>query len=191
MPGMPGDVREGILKGMYKFGTSGIPKAKYHAQLFGSGAMVNEVIRAQQILEEKYGVAADVWSLTSHKELRRDALEVERWNLLHPGETPRVPYLTETLKNEPGVFVAVSDYLKALPDSIARWFPKPPVSLGTDGFGRSESRSTLRDYFEVDARYITLATLTALMREGEMEPEIVRQAVKDLDIDPDKLNPMA
>ncbi|MDP7385111.1 MAG: pyruvate dehydrogenase (acetyl-transferring), homodimeric type, partial [Nitrospinota bacterium] len=163
----------------------------HRAQLFGSGAIVNEAVKAGQILAEKYGVAADVWSVTSHKELRRDALDAERWNLLHPGETPRIPYITRTLQNEPGVFVAASDYVKILPDSISRWFPKPLISLGTDGFGLSESRAALRDHFEIDARYITLATLTALMREGEIEPDVVRRAVKDLNIDPEKRNPMA
>ncbi|MFQ5693821.1 MAG: pyruvate dehydrogenase (acetyl-transferring), homodimeric type, partial [Nitrospinota bacterium] len=119
-----------------------------------------------------------------------DALEAERWNLLHPGEAPRVPYLTQCLKDAPGVFVAASDYVKALPDSVSPWFPKPLVSLGTDGFGRSDSRKALRDFFEVDARYVTLATLTALMREGKLKPQAVQQAVKDLDVNPEKENPI-
>ncbi len=191
MGAMPAGVKEGILKGMYKLSASENGKADHRAQLFGSGAIVNEAVKAGQILEEKYGVAADVWSVTSHKELRRDALAVERWNLLHPGETPRIPYITRILQNEPGVFVATSDYVKTLPDSISRWFPKPLISLGTDGFGLSESRAALRDHFEIDARYITLATLTALMREGKIEPDAVRQAVKDLNIDPEKRDPMA
>ncbi len=191
MSAMPAGVKEGILKGMYKLSASENGKTGHRAQLFGSGAIVNEAVKAGQILAEKYGVAADVWSVTSHKELRRDALDAERWNLLHPGETPRIPYITRTLQNEPGVFVAASDYVKILPDSISRWFPKPLISLGTDGFGLSESRAALRDHFEIDARYITLATLTALMREGEIEPDVVRRAVKDLNIDPEKRNPMA
>jgi pyruvate dehydrogenase E1 component len=190
MPSMPEGVREGILKGMYKFSASGNGKSGLRAQLFGSGAILNQAILAQQILEEKYGVAADVWSVTSHKELRRDALDAERWNLLHPGETPRLPYITQRLKDEDGVFVMASDYVKTLPDSLARWFPRPLASLGTDGFGRSESREALRDLFEVDARYITLAALTGLMKEGKIKADVVRQAVKDLDINPEKINPM-
>ena len=190
MPAMPGDVREGILKGMYKFSASGNDKAKHRAQLFGSGAILNEVSKAQRILEEQYDVAADVWSVTSYKELRRDAMNAERWNLLHPGETPRVPFVTEVLREEPGVFVAASDYVKTLPDSIARWAPRPIHSLGTDGFGLSESRASLRDHFEVDARYITLAALNGLMQEGEVEPSVVQKAIRDLDISTDKRNPM-
>src|SRR5690606_29954126 len=119
--------------------------------LFGSGSIMNEVLKAQEMLAG-YGVAADVWSVTSYKELRRDALACDRWNMLDPGEKPRVPYVTECLKDAPGVFVAASDYIKALPDSIARWIPGRFVPLGTDGFGRSETREALRDFFEVDAR---------------------------------------
>ncbi|MEE8109930.1 MAG: pyruvate dehydrogenase (acetyl-transferring), homodimeric type, partial [bacterium] len=190
MPAMPGDVKDGILKGMYRYSASENRNGELHAQLFGSGAILNEVIRAQQILEEKFGVSADVWSVTSYKELRRDALDAERWNTFHPGETPREPYFTQCLKEAPGVFVAASDYVKALPDSLARWFPRLPVTLGTDGFGRSDTRGVLRDFFEVDARYVALAALTALMREGKIKPEAVQKAVQDLDIDPDKQNPM-
>ena len=129
----------------------GLPKAKARAQLFGSGAILREVLKAQEILEAKYGVGADVWSVTSYNELHRDGHACERWNLLHPGEPPRVPYVTQCLKDAPGVFVAASDYMKVLPDSIDRWVPRPLVALGTDGFGRSENRASLRDFFEVDA----------------------------------------
>ena len=121
-----------------------------------------EVLKAQQILEEKYGVAADVWSVTSYKQLYRDGNDCDRWNMLHPGEKPRVPFVTQALKDAPGVLVAASDYMKVLPESIAQWLPRPLVALGTDGFGRSESRAALRDFFEVDAKHIVLATLTAL-----------------------------
>jgi len=192
MPPMPdGDaVKQGILKGMYKYRPSDKPHAKYRAQLFGSGAILNEVLKAQGILEDRYDVAADVWSVTSYKELRRDGLEVERWNMLHPNEEPQTPYLSQCLADSPGVLVAASDYVKALPDSIARWCPRPLLSLGTDGFGRSESRRALRDFFEVDARYVTLATLTALAREGEIDSDDVEEAMHDLDIDPSKPNPL-
>jgi pyruvate dehydrogenase E1 component len=183
-------IKQGILKGMYKFRPSSKKKAKFHAQLFGSGAILNEVLKAQAFLEEKYDLAADVWSVTSYKELRRDALNVERWNILHPNEEPKVPYVTQCLADAPGVFVASSDYMKILPDSIARWSPKPIASLGTDGFGRSENRAALRDFFEVDYRYVTLATLASLMREKKIQSDVVSAAMEELEINPEKLNPM-
>ncbi len=192
MPPMPaGDaVKAGILKGLYKFKASENKEAKLHAQLFGSGAIMNEVLRAQQELEEKYNVAANVWSVTSYKELRRDGLDVERWNMLHPNQKPRIPYVTQCLADAPGVFVAASDYMKKLPDSIARWFPRPLVSLGTDGFGRSDGRKALRNFFEVDYRYVTLAALTSLLREKKIKPDVVLGAMEDLEINPAKANPM-
>ena len=191
MPAMPEgkDVREGILKGIYRFRTSTKKDAKLRAQLFGSGTIMYEVLKAQQVLEEKYGVAADVWSVTSYKQLYRDGNDCERWNMLHPGATPRVPFVRQALKDAPGVLVAASDYMKVLPESIAQWLPRPLVALGTDGFGRSESRVALRDFFEVDAKHIVLATLTALAREKQVKPDLLQQAVKDLGINPEKANP--
>ncbi len=189
-PPMPQGVKEGILKGMYKFRDSQNKEAKLHAQLFGSGTILNEVLKAQEVLGDKYGVAADVWSVTSYKELYRDGLEKERWNMLHPSEIKRVPYITECVKDAPGVFVAASDYVMALPDSISQWLPRPLVSLGTDGFGRSASRKALRDFFEVDWRYIILAVLASLTWEKKIEPKIVEKAILDLDINPSKANPM-
>jgi pyruvate dehydrogenase E1 component len=183
-------VREGILKGMYRFKAAEDCDAALRAQLLGSGAILNEVLAAQKLLAEKYRVAADVWSVTSYKELYVDGHEAERWNLLHPGEEARVPYVRKCMADAPGVFVAASDYVKALPDSIARWFPRRLTSLGTDGFGRSDSRAALRDFFEVDARYITLAVLTALLRENRVEAALVQQAIKDLDINPEKISPL-
>jgi len=191
MPPMPEgkDVREGILKGIYEFRTSSKKDAKLRAQLFGSGTIMYEVLKAQQILEEKYGVAADVWSVTSYKELYRDGNDCDRWNMLHPGETPRVPFVTRAVKDAPGVLVAASDYMKVLPESIAQWLPRPLMSLGTDGFGRSESRVALRDFFEVDAKHIVLATLTALLRDKQIKLDVLQKAVKDLGINPEKANP--
>jgi len=189
MPAMPPDCADGILKGMYRLRESGNKKAKLRAQLFASGAILNEALKAQKILEKKYDVAADVWSITSYRELYRDGHAAERWNRLHPGEPPRVPYVTECVKDASGVFVAASDYLKALPDTIARWFPRPLHALGTDGFGRSDSRAALRDFFEVDARHITVATLYALAQEGSISAELVQKAIKELDIDPQKPDP--
>jgi pyruvate dehydrogenase E1 component len=191
MPAMPEgkEVREGILKGLYRFRASTKNDAKLRAQLFGSGTIMYEVLKAQQILEEKYGVAADVWSVTSYKQLYRDGNDCDRWNLLHPGATPRVPFVSQALKDAPGVLVVASDYMKVLPESIAQWLPRPLVALGTDGFGRSESREALRDFFEVDAKHIVLATLNALARDKQIKLEVLQQAVKDLGINPEKANP--
>jgi pyruvate dehydrogenase E1 component len=188
MPAMPEGAREGILKGMYRFSRAGNAKAKLKAQLLGSGAILNQVIAAQKLLE-KYDVAADVWSVTSYQELYRDGHAADRWNMLHPAETPRVPYVTSLLKDTSGVIVAASDYLKILPDSIDRWMPRKIRSLGTDGFGRSEDRTDLRTFFEVDARFIALATLAELAQEGQLDRKVVAQAIKDFGIDPEKPNP--
>lgn len=188
-PPMPDGVHDGILKGMYKFKPAANPAAPLRAQLLGSGAILNEVVKAQQMLEH-YGVAADVWSVTSYKELYRDGQAVERWNMLHPDRPPRVPYVTQCLADAPGVIVAATDYVKALPGSIARWVPKPPLCLGTDGYGRSDSRRALRDFFEVDARFITLATLSELMRENKLKPEVVQRAITEMEINPEKADPM-
>jgi pyruvate dehydrogenase E1 component len=192
MPEMPKgkDVKDGILKGMYKFKNSDKKSTKLKAHLFGSGTILNEVIKASEILEEDYRVACDVWSITSYKELRRNALEVERWNLFHPLESPKKNYIQQTLEKEEGVFVAASDYVKALPDSVAKWFPSYLYSLGTDGFGRSDSRSALRDFFEVDAKHIVFATLVALFREGKIQDKTLDKAIKELGINTDKKNPM-
>jgi len=189
MPEMPDGVEEGILKGMYKFKASTKKRAKLKANLFGSGAIMNGALEAQKILEEDYKVSADVWSITSYKALHRDCLDAERWNRMHPGDKTRLSYLEQCLEKESGVYVMASDYVKALPESIARWFPNPPVALGTDGFGRSESREALRDHFEVDARFIVLGALGALAREGEIDVAAVTKAMKDLKIDPEKANP--
>jgi pyruvate dehydrogenase E1 component len=190
MPPMPGDVKDGILKGMYRYRASENKKAKLRAQLFGSGAILREALQAQEMLETKFGVAADVWSVTSYKALYTDGNEVERLNRLHPGEKPRVPYITECLADAPGVLVAASDYLKALPNMVSKWMPQRLASLGTDGFGRSEGRASLRDFFEVDARFITLATLHELYSDGKIERSVVDKAVKELGINPDKSNPV-
>ena len=189
-PPMPEGVKDGILKGMYRFRAAADKNLKLQAQLFGSGAILNEALRAQQILGEKYGVAADVWSVTSYKALYNDGIETERWNRLNPGEKPRVPYVTECLAGAPGALVAASDYLKTLPNMIGKWMPRPLASLGTDGFGRSEGRASLRDFFEVDSRFIVLATLYELFHEGKIERAVVDKAIVDLKIDAAKPNPV-
>jgi pyruvate dehydrogenase E1 component len=189
MPAMPEGAKEGILKGMYKLRPSTKKKAKARAQLLGSGAILNEVVKAQAILEEKYDVSADVWSVTSYPELYRDGQAAERWNWLHPGEKPRVPYVTQCLTGTEGAIVAASDYVKILPGAIDRWAPRRMTALGTDGFGRSEGRASLRDFFEVDAKHIVLATLDDLVRDGKIDAKVAQQAVRDLGINPEKPNP--
>jgi pyruvate dehydrogenase E1 component len=189
-PAMPKGAEEGILRGAYRFRSAPEGSANLKAQLLGSGAILNEVVKAQEILAEKYGVAADVWSVTSYKELRREALACERWNRLNPGEKPHVPYVTDVFARAPGVFVAASDYVTTLPDSISKWLPRSLQTLGTDGFGRSDSRPALRDFFEVDARYVVLATLYALAKEKQVSVKVVTQALKDLGLNPEKLDPL-
>jgi pyruvate dehydrogenase E1 component len=190
MPAMPAGVEEGILKGMYKFRAAINKKAKLRAQLFGNGAILNEVLRAQEILEKQFGVAADVWSVTSYKCLYTDGIETERWNRLHPSEKPRVPYVTQCLDGSQGVLVAATDYLKTLPNMISKWMPRRLASLGTDGFGRSEGRTSLRDFFEVDAKFITLATLHELYQDGQIAKSVVEKAIQELGINPEKPNPV-
>ncbi|HZJ10994.1 MAG TPA: pyruvate dehydrogenase (acetyl-transferring), homodimeric type [Trueperaceae bacterium] len=193
-PGAPkhlsaAELKEGVLNGLYLFRPSEKKRAKLRAQLFGSGSIMNCVLEAQEILERDYGVAADVWSVTSYKALHRDALITERANRLEPAAEPRKSYAYRTLENAKGVFVAASDYLKVLPDVLARHLPKPMVALGTDGFGRSEAREELRDFFEVDAKHIVLATLQALAQEGQLEVSVVASARDALGIDPHKADP--
>jgi pyruvate dehydrogenase E1 component len=180
---------EGILKGMYVANPTSKPDASARAQLFGSGTILIEVLKAQKLLEERYGIGADVWSVTSYLNLYRDGHACERWNRLHLSDKPRVPYVTKATIDAPGVFVAASDYLKMLPDVIDRWLPRRMHSLGTDGFGRSDSRAALRDFFEVDARFITLATLYALQQENAIAADVVEQAIRQFEIDVEKPDP--
>jgi pyruvate dehydrogenase E1 component len=189
MPEMPQGAHDGILKGLYRYRAASKPGAALRAQLFGSGAILPEVIKAQEILESKYNVSADVWSVTSYTELYREGHACERWNMLHPGEPPRVPYVTQSLADAPGVLIAASDYVKAMPDSIDRWLPRRLTALGTDGYGRSESRAALREFFEVDYRYVIVATLAALARDGKIEASVVAEAIKAHNVNPDKANP--
>jgi len=189
-PPMPEGAEAGILKGMYRLRASELNKDKPTAQLLGSGPLLNESVKAQDILEQKYGIASEVWSVTSYKELRRDGKEVERQNLLQADQPARQAYVSQCLGKDPGVVVATSDYLKLLPDSLARWIDKPLVSLGTDGFGRSDTRKRLREFFEVDHRFVVIGALGELVRQGKVKPETYRQAIKDLELDVSKLNPM-
>jgi pyruvate dehydrogenase E1 component len=189
-PAMPKDAAEGILKGAYRLAPAENQHSHLRAQLLGSGAILREALDAQKMLAENYGVAADVWSVTSYKELYEDGHACDRWNMLHPSEEPRIPYVTQCFRDAPGALVAASDYVRALPDSISGWMPRRLVSLGTDGFGRSDTRAALRDFFEVDARFITLATLSELARQKAIKPSVVEKAIQDLEINPAKVNPM-
>jgi pyruvate dehydrogenase E1 component len=186
MPEIEG-LEQGILRGLYKYRPAADGKAAAH--LFGSGTILNEALRAQEILAQKYGVQADVWSVTSYIELRRDAIAADRWNRLHPAEPERTPYLLQALQGADGPVIAASDYLKALPDSIHPWLPNRLVSLGTDGFGRSENRQHLRRHFENDAESIAAAALVQLARDGKFDKEKAAQAISDLGIDPEKRDP--
>lgn len=188
MPAMPEGCEQGILNGLYKYRPAPKP-GKLRAQILGSGPILREALRAQEILAEKYGVFADVWSATNYKLLRNDALKTARWNMLHPTEAPRRSRVQELLAGEEGVFVAVSDNMKMVPDQIAPWIPGGLTTLGTDGFGRSDSRQRLRRFFEVDAECTVVATLYALAQKGLVENKVVGSAIRDLDIDPEKLHP--
>ncbi|MGO9178609.1 MAG: pyruvate dehydrogenase (acetyl-transferring), homodimeric type [Candidatus Limnocylindrales bacterium] len=187
MPAMPEGAADGIVRGLYRFrpapSADRTPRAT--ATLFGSGAIMQQVLRAQDLLAERYGVAADVWSAPSYQQLRADALAVERWNRLHPGEPRRVPYVTSALSEAgaAGPIVAASDYLTAVPDQVSRWIPGRWVSLGTDGFGRSDTRETLRRFFEIDCEHIVVATLAALAESEGASRAQVAAAMSELGID--------
>jgi pyruvate dehydrogenase E1 component len=186
-PPMPEGVREGVLKGIYRFKAAEGGKAV--VQLFGSGPILREALKAQQILAERYQVPADVWSVTSYNELRRDALAVERWNRLHPAQPERRPYILKALEGAGGPVIAATDYLKAVADQVATWLSGRLESLGTDGFGRSENREHLREFFEVNATSIAAAALSRLARDGGFDPEKARAAIAELGVEPDAINP--
>jgi pyruvate dehydrogenase E1 component len=189
MPQMPEGVEEGILRGLYPFR----PAQEDHthkAQLLGSGTILMQSLRAQELLAEHHDVAADVWSATSYHQLRVEALECERWNRLHPEEAPRQPYVTGCFESKEGPVIAASDSMKAVPDQVARWIPARFLPLGTDGFGRSDHRAALRRHFEVDAEHIVVATLAALAEAGDIKPETVTEAIKRYEIDPERISPL-
>src|SRR5256886_1627642 len=191
MPAKPEGSDEGILGGMYLLRAAPPESKRLRAQLFGSGSILpTQVLRAQELLADNHDVAADVWSITSYKLLREEGLEVERWNRLHPGEPPKVPYVTRALEGVEGPVIAASDWVQAVPDLISRFVPAPYVVLGTDGFGRSDTRENLRRYFEIDAEHIVVATLSALAQSGDLKPEAVAEAIARYRIEADRPNPL-
>ena len=190
MPKMPEGCEEGIIKGIYKFRSQEVDGAKHRVQLFGSGAIMNCVLRAQQLLAEKYQIASDVWSVTSYTQLRREAQECRRWNMFHPASKPRVSYLETALKDSAGPFIASSDYVQAHTEQLADFLPDELIALGTDGMGRSETRPALRRHFEVDEQCITIAAIYKLHQQGHYDAKFVNKVIKDLDVDPDKIDPL-
>ncbi|MBN8682672.1 MAG: pyruvate dehydrogenase (acetyl-transferring), homodimeric type [Chitinophagales bacterium] len=192
MPEMPKGVEEGIKRGLYRYKQSAnkSAKASVKAHLFGSGVIMDQVLKAAEILEQE-GVSTDVWSAPSWTELYRDAVACDRWNLLHPGEQEKIPYVQEQLKGEDGVFVSANDWIKLTAGQLAPWMPKDFIALGTDGFGLSDSRENLRDYFEVSAKYIAFAAVRLLERQGKVNAKAVKDFMKKYSIDSDKLDPMS
>ena len=188
-PALPAGAAEGVLHGMYRVRAGG--KKKIRATLFGSGTILREVLAAAELLEADHGVAADVYSATSFSELRRDALAAERWNLMHPDDEPRSAYVRQALEGSTGPYIAATDYMKTVADQIRAWVPGRYVVLGTDGFGRSDSRAELRRFFEVDRHYVVVAALKALADEGKIGKAAVAKAMKAYDIDPEKPNPLS
>ncbi|HSC48223.1 MAG TPA: pyruvate dehydrogenase (acetyl-transferring), homodimeric type [Gammaproteobacteria bacterium] len=187
-PPMPKGAEPGILKGLYLLKEGG--KQKLRVQLLGSGTILREVEAAAEMLEKEWGVAADVWSATSFTELRRDGLDCARWNLFHADKKPRVPYVTQALEKHAGPVVAATDYMKLFADQIREFVPRRYTVLGTDGFGRSDTRAGLRHFFEVDRRYVVVAALKSLVDEGQLDAKRVTEAIKKYKIDPDKPNPV-
>jgi pyruvate dehydrogenase E1 component len=191
----PEGVDEGIIRGIYRFSgppesIAGKPKA-HRVRLVGSGAILQQVIAAQALLAEKFGVAAEVYSAPSFQQLRHEALEVERWNRLNPDQPARIPYVSQVLPAEGGPVVIATDWLKAVPDLVARWLPRDYISLGTEGFGRSDTRENLRALFEIDPPSIAAAVLSQLARCGALTAKRAVSAMTELGIDPGKIDPTA
>lgn len=188
-PDMPVGVEDGIIKGMYLFNESAKP-AKRHVQLFGSGTILREVIEAARLLQDDFSVSADIWSVTSFTELRRDGLSVERYNRMHPDATPQQSYVSQQMSGRKGPIIAATDYMRLHADQIRQFIQAPYITLGTDGYGRSDTRAKLRHFFEVDAKFIVVAALNALVEQGEAPASVVLDAIKRYGIDPEKLDPV-
>ncbi len=187
-PALPKGMEQGILKGMYLLHIGG--KGRVRVQLLGSGTILREVLAAAELLEKEFDVPADVWSVTSFSELRREALDAERWNNLHPEDEPRATWVAKSFGKRSGPFIAATDYMRIVPDQIRKWVPGHYAVLGTDGFGRSDSREALREFFEVDRHHVVVAALKALADEGKRDGATVAAAIEKFDIDPDKPNPV-
>lgn len=188
-PEMPEGCEDGIIKGMYKYRSQEVDSPRARVQLFGSGAILNCALKAQEMLAEKYGIASDVWSVTSYTQLRRDAASCQRWNMLHPTEAPRQGYVEQVLDGVEGPFIAASDYVRALAEQLSPFIPGDYFVLGTDGMGRSETRETLRRHFEVDAESIVIATLSRLAKAGVLTPKDVQDAISEIGYDAEKIDP--
>ena len=190
-PDMPEGSAEGIVKGMYLLRDGGKPKkGELRVQLLGSGTILREVIAAAELLEKEFGVAADIWSCPSFTELRRDGFEAERWNRLHPeAKAQKKPYVTQLLEGRAGPAIAATDYVRTFADQIRAFVPQRYTVLGTDGFGRSDTRANLRRFFEVDRYHIAQAAISALAAEGKMNAKDVARAIKTFGIDPEKVDP--
>ena len=187
-PAMPEGAEEGILKGMYQLRQGG--KGKIRVQLLGSGTILREVIAAADLLKNDFNIEADIWSVTSFNELGREGTEMQRWNMLHPESRPRPSYVETCLKKTEGPVIAATDYIRAYADQIRKFIDRRYTVLGTDGFGRSDTRAKLRHFFEVNRYYVALAALKALADEGTIKPGVVSEAIKKYELDPEKPNPI-
>jgi pyruvate dehydrogenase E1 component len=184
-PPMPEGMEESIIKGLYLFRPAP-EKLRHHVQLFGSGSIMQCVLKAQTLLAEKFHISSDVWSATSYQQLRNEAISADRWNRLHPESKPRIPYVMQALKDIPGPYIAATDFVKTVPDFIRPWMGQRYVTLGTDGYGRSDTREALRRWFEVDAENIAIAALHALSQDGLIPVRDVTKAIHELGVDPEK-----
>ena len=189
MPSMPAGAEEGILKGMYRL-SSVEAKGEHRVQLFGSGAILRSVLEAQKILADEFEISSDVWSVTSYTQLRREAQDCRRHNLLHPTQPPRVSYVEQCVRDVSAPFIAASDYVCALAEQVSPWIPGGLLALGTDGLGRSETREALRRHFEVDAQCVTIAALWKLSQLGKISAKVVEAAITSLHVDTEKINPL-
>ena len=190
MPSMPEGVEDGIIQGIYKYASKEVPGSKARVQLFGSGSILRSVLEAQQILAEKYNVASDAWSVTSYTQLRRDAQTCERWNMLHPDQPARKSYIETVLADVKGPIISASDNMRAVGEQLLPYMTTDYYVLGTDGLGRSETRTALRRHFEVDAASVTIAALYRLSKQGAISGSVVAQAIQDLGYDAEKPNPL-
>jgi len=189
-PAMPKGVEAGIRKGMYRFSEDTAKRGEKKVQLFGSGTILREVIEAAELLKNDWKVSADVWSITSYNELAREAVDCERYNMLNPTKKAKVPYISQQLQGCKGPVIASSDYIRSVSNQVRQYVPATYTVLGTDGFGRSDTRKNLRRHFEVNSHYVTVAALKTLADEGQIDARIVNEAIRKYGIDVKKPNPI-